>query len=296
MNKVVIIGTGFVGSTIAYAISLRNQVNNVVLINRDIEPSIGEMLDINHGFESINQSLITVGDYSMISDAELIIISAGRNRKPGETRSQLAVENALIMREITEQIKQHYSKGKILVITNPVDVLTQLVDDLIGSPDIEVIGSGTLLDTSRLRYALSNEQASNQNELLIGEHGDGIVPLTSSFDSNGRFITDLDHQARVMDVIRGLGAQIISSKGKTHFGIATCVSFFIDALQAKESVLTAMSIPLRGQLGISCALSVPVAISQGGIELRLDLIQPLEVSALQQIAIRLQKVLEEIRS
>jgi L-lactate dehydrogenase len=296
MNKIVIIGTGFVGSSIAYALSLRNQVQQIILINREVEPSLGEMLDINHGFKSLGASTVIVGDYSMISDADLIIISAGRNRKPGETRLELANENALIIQDIASNIKPYYTKGKILLITNPVDVLTQWMSELMDLPNILVIGSGTLLDTSRLRYALQEEDKSNDQELLIGEHGDGIMPLAWSFDKNSKFMTDEHYQINLLQRVRGLGATIIQSKGKTQFGIATCVSYFVEALQSNQPKLMAVSLPLKDQLGLPCSLSVPVSVSHKGIELRTDLISSSEWIQLKEVATSLHKVLELIRS
>jgi L-lactate dehydrogenase len=296
MNKVVIIGTGFVGSSIAFALSLRNQVQEIILINREVEPSLGEMLDINHGFKSFGSSSVVVGDYSMITDADLIIISAGRNRKPGETRLELANENAMIMQDIASNIKQYYTKGKILLITNPVDVLTQWLSELIDSPNILVIGSGTLLDTSRLRYALQEEDKSIDQALLIGEHGDGIIPLAWSFDKQSKFMTDALYQSNLLQRVRGLGATIIQSKGKTHFGIATCVSYFVEALQSKHPKIMAVSIPLKDQLGLPCSLSIPVSVCQNGIDLRTDLISSSEWVQLKEVATRLHNVLELIRT
>jgi L-lactate dehydrogenase len=295
MNKVVIIGTGFVGSSIAFALSLRNQVQQIILINREVEPSLGEMLDINHGFQSFGSSSVVVGDYSMITDADMIIISAGRNRKPGETRLELANENAMIIQEIASNIKPYYLNGKILLITNPVDVLTQWMSELMDSPNILVIGSGTLLDTSRLRYALQEEDKSNDLALLIGEHGDGIIPLAWSFDQQSKFMTDEHYQSNLLQRVRGLGATIIQSKGKTHFGIATCVSYFVEALQSNQPTIMAVSLTLKDQLGLPCSLSVPVSVSQNGIELRTELISSSEWVQLKEVATRLHKVLELIR-
>jgi L-lactate dehydrogenase len=296
MNKVVIIGTGFVGSSIAYAMSLRNHVKQIILINREVEASVGEMLDINHGFDALEESPILVGDYSMIHDADLIVVSAGRHRKPGETRTQLARENALIIQEISMNIKKHYTKGKVLVITNPVDVLTQRMHELFNSSDVLVMGTGTILDSSRLRFALKEKQDSNHQELLIGEHGDGIIPLSQSFGKQSRFLYDHEFQSTLLEHIRGLGSTIIRSKGKTHFGIATCVSYLIEILESDIPTLTAVSLPLKEVLGLECALSVPVSISKNGIEQRVDLIQPSEMVELKKVANKMQKVLAEIRS
>jgi L-lactate dehydrogenase len=296
MNKVVIIGTGFVGSSIAYALSLRNHVKQIILINREVEPSVGEMLDINHGFDALNGSSIIVGDYSMIHDADLIVVSAGRHRKPSETRTQLASENALIIQEIAINIKQHYTKGKVLVITNPVDVLTQRMHELYNSSDIVLMGSGTMLDSSRLRFALQEDQHSNYQDLLIGEHGDGIIPLAHSSGKQSRFISDQEFQSMMLEHIRGLGATIIRSKGKTHFGIATCVAYLVEMMESDTPTLTAISLPLKDVLGWDCALSVPVSISKNGIEPRVDLIQSSEMFELKKVANKVQKVLAEIRS
>ena len=295
MNKVVVIGTGFVGSSIAYAINLRNQANEVVLINRELELSIGEMWDINHGYEALGHSRIVTGDYSMISDADLIIISAGRNRKPGETRIQLAFENAQIIKAIGAQIKQQYVKGTIVVVTNPVDVCTQLLEEVIDSPDIQIMGSGTLLDTSRLRYALRESYRDESRALLIGEHGDGIIPLFQSFHPQERFISDKSFQEEVMTYVRGMGSKIIANKGKTHFGIATSISYLIELMSSDEPVLTVLSIPLKGKLGIQSSISVPVMVSQNRIELYLEIISSSELDELLQVSRKLEQVLNEIR-
>jgi L-lactate dehydrogenase len=295
MNKIVIIGTGFVGSSIAYALSLRNLVKQIILINRDVESSVGEMLDINHGFDELKGSSILVGDYSMIHDADLIVVSAGRKRKPGETRTQLASENALIIREIAMNIKQYYTKGKVLVITNPVDLLTQLLEEMINLPNILVMGSGTMLDSSRLRYALKEELFTNHEELLIGEHGDGIIPLSQSFSRQSRFLNDHEFQSRILKSISGFGATIIRSKGKTHFGIATCVSYLVEMMESDIPTLIAVSLPLKGILGWDCSLSVPIYISKNVLKHRIDLIQSSEMVELNKVANKIREELDAIR-
>ena len=274
MNKVVIIGTGFVGSSIAYALSLRNNVQSIYLINREQEMSAGERDDINHGFNISSHPVLKGGDYSDVVDADYIIISAGRNRKPGESRNQLLTDNSVILKSIISQLKLFYSTGKIIIVTNPVDILTQKVHEWMGLEWGQVIGTGTLLDTSRLRFKLSMcDLYSNAEELLIGEHGEGLIAVEQSFHPKSNFFQDMQFKQTIMEEINGLGASIIRNKGKTHFGIATAVSFLLEQLESETKVTLPISLPLVGQFDQhGCSLSLPYFVSKDGITLNSDIL------------------------
>ena len=154
-GKVVIVGAGFVGSSVAFAVAMSGIASELVLIDVNYEKAIGEAMDLNHGLAFMSPCDIRSGDYTEIKDADIIVIAAGSGRKPGETRLDLAKKNTGIIRAIMPQIMENYNGGVFVVISNPVDVLTYLVTKLSGLSPNKVIGSGTVLDSSRFRYLMS---------------------------------------------------------------------------------------------------------------------------------------------
>ena len=241
-RKVAIIGAGFVGSSIAYAMAVRDIAREIVLVDINKEKVIGEVMDIRHGIPSMGTTDVYVGDYSDCSDCDLIIICAGRNRKPGETRLDLTKDNVAIMRSVVDQIKPYYTRGIILIISNPVDILTFKVSEWMGLSDGMVFGSGTILDSSRFVRSIADYVGLSTgvvNGYVVGEHGDGQVPVWSHVTVGGIPIAEycLDAGLRWDEEIRemiaqktkDMGSDIIKRKGRTHYGIATCVCQIADA-------------------------------------------------------------------
>ena len=182
-GKVVLIGTGFVGMSMAYTMLNRGGVNELVLIDVDKDKTIGEEMDLNHGMPFAPQKMtIKAGDYDDCKDAQVIVITAGAAQKPGQTRLELAETNARIMKDITKKIMMSGFNGVIIVASNPVDLMTYVVSKISGLPTNQVFGSGTVLDSARLRFMLSDYfQVSSKNvhAYIIGEHGDSSFALWS---------------------------------------------------------------------------------------------------------------------
>ncbi len=282
-RKVAIIGVGNVGASIAYALTIRNLAGEIVLIDMIEERAIGEALDIQHGIPYMGNSSVRSGTYEDCADCDLIIITAGRNRKVGETRLDLARDNAGIMYEVIRSIKKYYTRGVILLISNPVDILTQKVSEWMDLPNGMVFGSGCLLDTSRFVRVVADYVGISTNAVsgyLIGEHGDGQVPVWSRVTIGGvpvgeycsemNIPWDKDVREKIAGKIRGMGAEIIKAKGKTHYGIATCVCYLADAILNRKPTIVSVTSPLMDEHGVNgVSLSVPSVIGSAGVQQRI---------------------------
>ncbi|MCQ2316277.1 MAG: L-lactate dehydrogenase [Bacteroidales bacterium] len=283
-RKVAIVGTGNVGASIAYALTIRNIAREIVLINRTESKAIGEALDIQHGIPYMGISAVRAGSYADCANCDLIIITTGRNRKACETRLNLVKDNVEIIESVANQIKQYYTRGVILMVANPVDILTAKCTEMMGLPDGRVFGTGNILDTSRLIRLVADYTGLNTEMIkanIVGEHGDGQVPIWSLLSIAGVPIkdylssVDLEWNANIrIDMekkVRDLGTQIIAGKGKTHYGIATCVCYIADAILNQRFTIAPVTSVLKGEYGVSdVALSVPSIIGVNGVERRLE--------------------------
>lgn len=282
-RKVAIVGAGFVGSSIAYALALRDVAREIVLIDIDHEKSHGEALDIRHGLPIMGTADLYAGDYEDCKDCDLIVITAGRGRLPGETRLDLANENARIMRSVTDSIMAHYTRGMLAVVSNPVDILTYKAAQWTDLPNGVVFGTGCILDTSRLVRCIADYLSISTgviNGYIVGEHGDGQVPIWSRATVAGiplgEYCADAglpwNEEVRqdIADRTRDMGAAIIRAKGKTHYGIATCVCQLADAILNQRATIASVSTPLMGEHGVrGVALSVPSVVGPGGVRQRI---------------------------
>ena len=282
-RKVAIVGVGHVGASIAYALTLRDIAREIVLINRHPEKAIGEAKDIRHGISGMGMTDVYVGDYSDCVDCDLIVITAGRNRKQGESRLDLATENTQAMKSVIDHIKKYYTRGVILIIANPVDILTQKVSEWMGLPNGMVFGSGCMLDTSRLIRSVSDYIGISTgviNGFVVGEHGDNQVPVWSRFTVGGIPIAEYCDEVNIRwdDEIRAdlayrvktMGSEIITAKGRTHYGISTCVCSIANAVLNQSPTIASVSSTLQGEQGaLGVALSVPSVIGASGVQQRL---------------------------
>ena len=285
-GKVVLVGAGFVGMSMAYTMLNRGGVNELVLIDVDKDKTIGEQMDLSHGLPFAPQKMvIKAGDYDECSDAQVIVITAGIAQKQGgQTRLELAEVNAKIMKEITQNIMKSGFNGVIVVASNPVDLMTYVVAKVSGLPKSQVIGSGTVLDTARLRYIMSDYlQVSSKNihAYIMGEHGDSsFVPWDHAYvgckkikdimkDSN-RPMSDLDkiHQ----DVVNA-AYEIINKKKATYYGIGMCLSKIVKSIMDNDnSILTVSTYLKDGQYGQDdIYIGVPAVINGSGVREILDL-------------------------
>lgn len=306
-GKIVIVGSGFVGASAAFSIAMSGLASEMVLVDVNKEKAMGEAMDLNHGLCFMGQMSILAGDYSAVKGADLIIITAGAARKPDETRLDLARKNAGIVRDIVPQIMKHYNGGVLLVVSNPVDVLTYLVQKTSGLPANKVIGSGTVLDSSRFRYQLSKHcgvDVKNVHGYIIGEHGDSEVPAWSATHIAGKRMDNVcaacDKQCgtvereQILKDVKEAGANIIKYKGATYYGIAVSITRICEAiLKDQNSILTVGSV-INGHYGINdVALSVPSIVNLNGIKSVFDI--PLsedELKALKGSAAKIKEVID----
>lgn len=282
-RKVAIIGAGFVGSSIAYALALKEVAREIVLIDLDKQRAEGESMDIRHGIAGMGSAVLYAGDYSDCADCDLIVITAGRNRKHGESRLDLAEDNVAILHGVISSIKQYYTRGVIMVIANPVDVLTQKAHEWMGLPNGMVFGTGCMLDTSRFVRTIADYVGVSPGVIsgyLVGEHGESQIPVWSRVTVGGISIADYceeiglpwteDIRAQITLKTKNMGAEIIRTKGRTHYGIAICVCHLANAILNHRKTIASVSSPLAGEYGVSgVSLSVPSVIGPNGVQKRI---------------------------
>lgn len=282
-RKVAVIGTGFVGSSSAFALMQSGLFSEMVLVDVMKEKAEGEAMDINHGAALCNPMNIYAGDYVDIKDAAIIVLTAGANQKPGETRLDLLKKNISIHSSIMAEIRKQNCEGILIVVANPVDVLTLYAQKYSGMPENRVFGSGTVLDTARLRYLIGNRldvDARSVHAYVIGEHGDSEivtwsnanvsgVPLSDFFALRGmQGIGDLEaSQKDIADDVKNAAYKIIEKKHATYYGIAASVVRLCRAVLKDEKCVLPISTCLHGEYGISgVSLSVPAIVGRNGIE------------------------------
>ncbi|MFD2655442.1 L-lactate dehydrogenase [Gracilibacillus thailandensis] len=278
LRKVVIIGTGLVGTSYAYALLNQGVVNELVLIDLDQAKAEGEARDLNHGMAFGNPMRIKAGDYQECHNADLVVITAGANQKPGETRLDLVTKNAKIFKGIIEKVMDVDFQGIFVVATNPVDILTHLTREISGLPKERVIGSGTILDTARFRYLLGEHfevDPRNVHAYIIGEHGDSELPVWSHVQIGGVPLSQYagidnfyQNQAmtEIFENVRDAAYHIIERKGATYYGIGLGLVRLTKAILNNENAILTVSAKLEGQYGLNdLYLGVPVLLNENGI-------------------------------
>lgn len=284
-GKVVLVGTGFVGMSMAYTMLNRGGVNELVLIDIDKNKTIGEEMDLNHGMPFAPQKMtIKAGDYNECKDAQVIVITAGVTQKPGQTRLELAETNAKIIKDITKNIMNSGFNGVIIVASNPVDLMTYVVYKVSGLPSNQVIGSGTVLDTARLRYILSdylNVSSKNIHAYIMGEHGDssfvpwnhayvGCKKITEIIKNNSDDVSKLDE---IHQNVVNAAYEIIEKKKATYYGIGMSLSKIVKSvLDNDNSILTVSTFLKDGKYGQDDVyIGVPAVINKNGVRELLEL-------------------------
>ncbi|MBP7176736.1 MAG: L-lactate dehydrogenase [Thermoclostridium sp.] len=309
-SKIAIIGSGFVGASTAFAMSLNQMVNEMVLIDVNKEKAIGEAMDISHGLSFLGQMSVYGGDYSDCGNCDAIIITAGCNRKPGESRIDLARKNVTIAKDIISNVMKYYTRGVILVVANPVDILTYKISQWSGLPDGRVFGSGTVLDSSRFRFLLSrklNVDVRNVHGYIIGEHGDSQLPLWSATHIAGRNITEFfndpaygisdEIKNAIIDDVKTSGGEIIRKKGATYYAIAVAINTILESLLKNQNTIRTVSSVIHNQYGINdVALSLPSIVNANGVKAIFDLkLTEEEQILLAKSADQLKSVLEQVK-
>ncbi len=263
-----------VGSTIAYASMIKDLAAEIILIDVNKQRQEGEVLDLSHGAFGTDTGGIYNGDYTDCRNVDVIVITAGASQKPGQTRLELIEINAGILRDIAESIGEIQQHTKILVVSNPVDVLTMLAKEIFPVSKNQIFGSGTYLDTSRLRLLLSQKlqiSAHNTHAYVIGEHGDSaFVPWSIATAAGGRKIQDIlseEERNEIEQGVRKAAYEIISKKGSTYYGIGIVVAEILESiLFNKKKVITVSTIPGAGYGITDICLGIPSIISANGIE------------------------------
>lgn len=285
IKKVAIVGTGFVGSTTAYTLMLSGIVSEMVLIDLNEEKAEGEVMDLNHGMSFVRPVKIYRGDYKDCAGSDIVIITAGANQKPGETRIDLVHKNTAVFKDIVSKIIKYNTDCILLVVTNPVDILTYVTYKISGFPKEKVIGSGTVLDTARLKYLIGEHtgiDARNVHGFIIGEHGDTEVATWSVTNVAGvpieKFCEDCKGCEKgeclneIFGKVRNAAYEIIKRKGATYYAVAAAVGRIVDAILRNENSILTVSSLLEGQYGLNdVCLSLPTVVNRKGIEKVLDL-------------------------
>ncbi len=271
-DKVVLIGTGAVGSSYAYALVNQGICNELVLVDLDTEKSNGEVMDLNHGLVYAPSPIkITSGTYTECKNASIVVICAGAAQKPGETRLDLVSKNLKVFKSIVKSVMDSGFNGIFLVATNPVDILAYATWKFSGLPKERVIGSGTILDSARFRYLLSEEydvSPSSVHAYIIGEHGDSELPVWSTANISGKLIapelTD-ERQEAIFVQVRDAAYAIIESKGATYYGIAMGLARITKAILQNEEVVLPVGSLLEGEYGHNDVyIGVPTIINRSG--------------------------------
>ena len=308
-RKAAMIGCGFVGSASAFALMQSGLFSELVLIDANHDKAEGEAMDIAHGLPFAGQMKIYAGDYDDIVDAAVIIVTAGAAQKPGETRLDLVNKNVNIFKSIIPEIAKRNYKGILLIVANPVDILTYTAVKLSGLPENRVIGSGTVLDTARLKYALGEHlevDSRSVHSFIIGEHGDSEIVAWSSTNVSGIPVNDFcelrghfNHEEamhRIADDVKNSAYDIIEKKGATYYGIAMSVKRICECIMRDEKSILPISSMMHGEYGISdICLSMPTVVGREGVETRVPIqLNEQEDSALSASAELLSKVAAQL--
>jgi L-lactate dehydrogenase len=308
--RIAIVGMGNVGSTFAYALLLSGLAAEIVLIDVNQVKAEGETMDLDHAIPFAHPTRIWTGGYADCAQATVIVITAGAAQKPGETRLDLVNRNGAILRQIISEITRHHPKGILLITTNPVDVLTYAAWKLSGLPAQRVIGSGTILDTARFRYLLSQYYGVDPHSVhahIIGEHGDSEVPVWSLANISGMRLSDfcaargLVYDQNKMDCLfsqtRDAAYEIIKRKGATYYAVAAGLMRIVEAILRDQKTMLSVSSLIQNYYDKSdVCFSLPTVVSQVGVEwvLRLDL-NPEEIEHLRNSVQVLKKAIAQLK-
>ena len=286
-SKITIIGAGSVGSTIAYTLAHDEIASEIVLIDINKEKVEGEVMDIEQGTCFRSPVSLVAGDYADAKDSDIVIITSGIARKPGQTRIELTQTNVNILKSITPQIVKEAPNAKYIIVSNPVDIMTYVFTKISGLPENQIMGSGTILDTARLRYGLSEHfqvAQGNIHAYVFGEHGDtSFIPWTGAYISglstdeyyeemkaHGKDVKPLDKEA-MLEYVQKSGGKVIAKKGATFYAVSATVCQLVGLILAASDSLATVSSMLHGEYGIEdISLSVPTQVSGYGVERILD--------------------------
>ncbi len=311
-RKVTIIGAGNVGATIAYTLSLGTIASEIVLIDINKEKVEGEVMDIVQGASFREPISVIAGDYEDAKDSHIVIITSGVGRKPGQTRIELAQTNVNILKQITPQIVSVAPNALYVIVSNPVDIMTYVFTKISGLPESQIIGSGTVLDTARLRYDLSNHfkvAQKNIHAYVFGEHGDTSFVPWSCADISGCSLADYEDLMikkgvvtervdpdKTLEYVRKSGGEIIAKKGATFYAVSASVNKICNALVAAYDSISTVSSMMHGEYGIEdVCLSTMTIIGPDGVKGKVPAkLTYEEISKLQASANALKEVIKNL--
>lgn len=308
IRKAAIIGCGFVGSACAFCLMQSGLFSEMALIDADGDKAEGEALDISHGVPFAGPMKIYAGGYDDITDAAVIILTAGANQKPGETRIDLVHKNIGIFNSIIPEISSRQCKGILLVVSNPVDIMTYAAIKLGKLSENRVIGSGTVLDTARLKYFIGERlgvDSRGVHAFIIGEHGDSEIAAWSSANISGISLDEfcemrgyVNHRAELEKIARDVknsAYEIIAKKRATYYGIAMAVKRICEAIVRDEKSILPVSSMMYGEYGIEdIVMSMPAIVGKDGAETKVPIsLDAHERAMLEKSADTLRNVLRE---
>lgn len=308
IRKAAIIGCGFVGAASAFSLMQSGLFSELVLIDVDRTRAEGEALDISHGLPFARPMQIYAGTYADLSDAAIVIVCAGAGQKPGETRLDLVRKNIEVFRSVIPQIAAVNREAILLIVTNPVDVLTYAAVRFSGYPENRVFGTGTVLDTARLKYLLGQHlrvDPRSVHAFIIGEHGDSEIAAWSGASVSGVPLRDFcemrghfDHESAMQDLterVRTSAYRIIEKKQATYYGIAMSVRRICEAIVRDEKSVLPVSSVQHGMFGVeNVALSIPAVVGKDGVETTVPIeLSDAETAALRRSAETLRQVIEQ---
>ena len=311
-SKITIIGAGSVGSTIAYTLAHDEIASEIVLIDINKEKVEGEVMDIEQGTCFRSPVSLVAGDYADAKDSDIVIITSGIARKPGQTRIELTQTNVNILKSITPQIVKEAPDAKYIIVSNPVDIMTYVFTKISGLLENQIMGSGTILDTARLRYGLSEHfkvAQGNIHAYVFGEHGDtSFIPWTGAYISglstdeyyeemkaHGKDVKPLDKEA-MLEYVQKSGGKVIAKKGATFYAVSATVCQLVGLILAASDSLATVSSMLHGEYGIEdVCLSTLTLVgpngTQGKVQMRMN---KEEIALLKKSADALKEVIAQI--
>ena len=311
-SKITIIGAGSVGSTIAYTLAHDEIASEIVLIDSNKEKVEGEVMDIEQGTCFRSPVSLVAGDYADAKDSDIVIITSGIARKPGQTRIELTQTNVNILKSITPQIVKEAPDAKYIIVSNPVDIMTYVFTKISGLPENQIMGSGTILDTARLRYGLSEHfkvAQGNIHAYVFGEHGDtSFIPWTGAYISglstdeyyeemkaHGKDVKPLDKEA-MLEYVQKSGGKVIAKKGATFYAVSATVCQLVGLILAASDSLATVSSMLHGEYGIEdVCLSTLTLVGPNGIQGKVQMrMNKEEVALLKKSADALKEVIAQI--
>lgn len=312
-SKVAIIGAGNVGSTFAFSLTVSGLAREIVLVDRNEKKATGECMDLNHGLSFVQPTRIYSSGFEGCKDADLVVITAGAKQKPGQSRIDLVQTNTEIFKEMIPLIIQYAQDAIFLVVSNPVDVLTYVTLKISGFPSHKILGSGTVLDTSRLRYLISdhcNVDVRNIHAYIIGEHGDSELPVWSNANIGGmifeKYCSSCNKQSHcdlkknlgnLFEGVKSAAYKIIELKGATYYAIALALVRITEAILRDENSVLPVSTLISDYYGVNdICLSIPSLVNRNGVEqfLRLELSNH-EQEQFKYSSKTLKKVIDQIR-